>query len=120
MNNADIAFLSDAHKDAYGFRPSGDLYRHWATLTDAEIAKVEDDLIAAVERAIDEEKAAHEAAALHFEAHLAGLMADHGIDRATAIRWDIQAEGAEEDVAGYGLSYYAYLNHLPSTYFEGR
>ena len=41
---------------------------------------------------------------LRWAAHINQLMADNGIDRATALRWDMQAMGASGD-AGY----YCYL-----------
>ena len=115
MIKRDLSILSDAHKDARGFRPSADTYRHWATLSDADFAKLEDDLFAEVEAEIEREREAHAVAAASFEEHIAGLMSDHSIDRATAIRWDLQAMEAEE--AAYGLAYYAYLHGLPTTYF---
>jgi hypothetical protein len=114
-----IAVLSDAHKDAYGFRPSADTYRLWASLPAAELAVIEDriyaDVIDAIEREHDEQARAIAA----FEAEVTRLSAKLGADRATVIRWLIQAEGCEESVQDYGLSYFAYTQGLPTTYFDG-
>lgn len=112
----DISLMSDAHKDAYGFRPSADKLRHWANLPAAEFEAVQDELFAAVEASIAAETGRRNIAVAEFEAHIARMMADHGVNRETAIRWDRQAYGAENDEIGY----YEYLVGLPYDYINGR
>lgn len=116
------SLFSDAHKDAYGFRPSQYTYQAWYAMSEAELVAERDSLYAAVEASIEEDRRAHQCAATRFEAMLAKSMADHGIDRATAIRWDMDAEGiSERDVAAYGMDWYAYHHGLKYGYFgEGR
>ena len=84
---------SDAHKDAYGFRPRGGGI-HNPTTVEEYRAAIED-----CGRTIEEEEKrerAYEAKALAaFEAEIATLVADHGIARETALRWWFEAEGFE-------------------------
>jgi len=54
-----------------------------------------------------------------FEAHLSTLMQTHGIDRDTAIRWDLDAMGlSKDDLDFYGLGFYAYQHGLKTNYFD--
>ena len=117
MTTIDFGFLSDTYKDAYGFRPSADTRAHWATLSLAEIAALEAQLCRDVAASIADERAAEARAVTAFEAEVAALVTNQGVDHATAIRWLVQAEGAERDVAGYGMSYFAWLRGLPPSYF---
>lgn len=82
---------SDAHKDAYGFRPRDGGIHCPVTLADYDAAMIElGDIIARNEA----EEAAREAAALDaFNTEVGGLMAQHRIDRETALRWWFEAEG---------------------------
>jgi hypothetical protein len=84
---------SDAHKAAYGFRPRNGGVHNPVTLADYDAA------FASMQETIDENEAteaAFEARALaRFEAEIAALMADHQIDRPTALRWWFEAEGYE-------------------------
>jgi hypothetical protein len=112
--------LSDFHKDAYGFRPSPAQYARWATMTDAELDAEEASLQAAIEASIREEIEAENAAAVAYEAHLAKLQANYGIDRATAIRWDIESLGIGDDIKVYGMETYCYEHGLATDYFSSR
>jgi len=82
---------SDIHKDAYGFRPRAGGVHSPVTLADYDAAftSMQETL-----RQNEEREAAFEARALaRFEAEVAALIADHGIDHATALRWWFEAEG---------------------------
>jgi hypothetical protein len=72
-----------------------------------------------IESSIEAETANEAANAVAFEAHIGKLMADFGIDRETAIRWDIQALGITEDVQVFGMCVYGYEHGLPYGYFPG-
>ena len=109
--------FSDLHKDAYGFRPRGAIVDAWLAMTPAELDAEEIRMQAAVEDAMAEEDAREAANAVVFEAYIAKLIADFNIDRATAIRWDIEALGITDDVKAYGMDYYRFEHGLPYQYF---
>ena len=98
--------FSDLHKDAYGFRPRGAIWEAWLAMTPAELDSEEARMQRDVETAIEEELANEAANAVSFEAHIGKLMADFSIDRATAIRWDLQALDLTDDIKFYGLDLY--------------
>lgn len=112
-----LSFISDAHKGAYGFRP-----RDWSRymgMTDDELNKVADYLSEQVALEIEREELAYAESAYRFEQHIATLMSDHNIDRGTAIRWDMDAIGMDqEELEFYGMSYYAWRHGLRTTYFD--
>jgi hypothetical protein len=88
--------LSDHHKDAFGFRPSQFTYdREWWT---SEQLKTEHMRLSEIIRANETEEARSQARCLvmHVD-HLTGLMQEHNVDRATALRWDFEAEMAWAD-----------------------
>jgi hypothetical protein len=109
--------LSDLHKEAYGFRPGPAQYARWKAASKEELLAEEAYLLEAGQIAIREEAENEAGAAVRFEAHIGKLMADHRIDRATAIRWDIAACGLEEDVKVYGMDVYRYEHGLAYGYF---
>jgi hypothetical protein len=101
---------SDFHKDAYGFRP-----RHIDTSTwtledfDREFA-----VFARVceENRIQEAAAEAEATA-KFEQHVTNTICMGAKDRATALRWIMDASQADGD-----WEYFCFLNGLPYGYFR--
>lgn len=96
---------SDMHKDAYGFRPRNGGVHAPTTLAeyDAAFASMQDTI-----RDDEAEDAKREAAALaKVEDELSALMTDHGLSRADALRWWMEAEGFEP--ADYGQGRAAYL-----------
>jgi len=119
MNIADrrndlLSYISDAHKDAYGFRPRGMGYNEMSL---AELEAEADRLSDAVCDAIEAEEAAYKAAAASFEAEVA-LMLSHGAgSRLNAIKWMLDsrdlldyanfASGYIDDYVNFslGLSY---------------
>jgi hypothetical protein len=116
---AEARCLSDFHKDAYGFRPSQATYAAWAAMSDAELDAVEERLGRALDSAMAEEAAAHDRATAAFEARIADLIALGAKDRATAIRWDMDATGiTADDAAFYGMDWYGYHHGLPMGYFN--
>lgn len=111
--------LSDMHKDAYGFRPSPDQWARWNTMNNAQLNAEEASLAEAIGAAIAEEAENEAAATVSFETHIGKLMSDFRIDRATAIRWDLEALDITDDVKVYGMDLYAHEYGLPYRYFEG-
>ncbi len=63
--NADV--LSDLHKDAYGFRPSGDFFREWDLLDNDGKQDLWEQLMDAVRDSILEEARYHNMAITEFE-----------------------------------------------------
>lgn len=63
--NADV--LSDLHKDAYGFRPSGDFFREWDLLDNDGKQDLWEQLMDAVRDSILEEARYHNMAIAEFE-----------------------------------------------------
>ena len=109
----DSNIVSDLHKDAYGFRPSQGWYESWDQSTDAEKQQVWDDLIVALDREIADEKAREQESVLQFEALVAKNIELGAKDRATALRWIMDASEANGD-----WERLCYLNYLPSQYFK--
>jgi len=98
----------DMYKDAHGFRPRHVDTTHWteemfvAEFEALELAIRQEEL----QRAFDEGKAS-----ARFEARVDDLMANGAKDAETAIRWIMDAEGADGDQA-----YAEYLLGLPYGY----
>jgi len=113
------ACFSDLHKDAYGFRPSGDQWAAWSTMSEAELLEEEQYMIRVMEREIDEENQRKADAAARFEAAVAATVAAGAGDRATAIRWMIDAEDCSEDVAHYGMEAFEWRMGIDFGYIAG-
>lgn len=104
-----ISYISDAHKDAYGFRPRGYNYAEWSMEALQEEA---DRMSEAVAREIDRQAEADREAVAEFEAQVQSNLDMGAADRDTAIRWILEAQGDLEvlwDDAGYAC----YLMGLP-------
>lgn len=109
----DADIFSDLHKDAYGFRPRG----HWfyePECTDAERQEIWDSTLRALDARIEEDRQMEQRAIERFEAQIMTNMEIGAKDRATAIRWILQAEGHTQE---YDMGYICYCLGLP--YFKG-
>ena len=84
----------DAHKDAYGFKPD---WRVVNAMSDSELREWLDHLFAECERQVLEQEAAEKAKADEFEARIQDVIESGAGDRATALRWIMDAEIPEED-----------------------
>lgn len=84
-----ISYISDGHKDAYGFRPRGYNYSEW---TLDELTEEADRISEAVAKAIEEDEilANHQVEA--FEQSVQNTIAMGAGNRATALRWLTDAE----------------------------
>jgi len=97
----DYDLFSDLHKDAYGYRPRYHRFYDDAT-TDAERQEFWDMTLRDLDIAIKEEEERKASAIASFEKAIAESMAMCNCDRATAIRYQIEAGGWEyEWDAGY-------------------
>jgi hypothetical protein len=79
-----ISYISDAHKDAYGFRPRGYNYAEWSM---AQLEAEADRLSDAVTHAIEAEQVRENQAIADFEQSIENLIKMGAGNRATAIRW---------------------------------
>ena len=109
----DEAIVSDLHKDAFGRRPSEDFWVYWKSWSDDMKQIVWDGLISAFNRAVDDQKAAYDAAKSEYEARLAEYISIGAKDRATAIRWLVQSLELTEADKWYGAEYICYTLGLP-------
>ena len=79
-----VSYISDAHKDAYGFRPRGYNYAEWSI---AQLEAEADRLSDAVTNAIREREFTEAREVEALEVRIADLIAMGASDRDTAIRW---------------------------------
>lgn len=109
-----LGYISDAHKDAYGFRPTG----RYSDCTLEELRVVADEMTEAAHAAIVRQEQERADAAHALEARIAQIIADGAGDRATALRWMFDADGITDDVDLYGGSYASYHYDVEYGFFE--
>lgn len=103
-----LAMYSDIHKDALGFRP-----RDWQEVTLKPTAELIEDIeyySKVADEEIERERQNEADAKLRWDTHIQGIMRDNSVDRATALRWDMDAMGATGDVG-----YYCFLWNMSYT-----
>lgn len=108
------SLFSDYHKSVHGFRPRFGTDTEWNSIQwlEAQVAQLD-----AVAPAIEAQEAAAEQAAIaRFEAQLQATVAAGAGDRATAIRWLVEAEG--DDYCTFDPDYFCFLNGLPYGYIK--
>jgi len=93
-----MSYISDAHKDAYGFRPTWDL----SLKSIEELGAIADRMSDAVCDAIQRQRLEEEEALRVFEKEVSGVIDMGAGDRETAIRWIV--EGL--DMGGYATAEY--------------
>lgn len=92
-------YISDAHKDAYGFRPRG---YNYPEMTDAELEAEAASLSEAVNREITRERVEEAKCREAWEASVSDTIKLGAADRETAVRWLLDAEGLLEECSeGY-------------------
>ena len=80
--------LSDLHKDAYGFRPSGDFFREWDLLDNDGKQDLWDQLVDAVGESIENERKYHQEAIADLEDRIRFMMNTiAGCQREDALRY---------------------------------
>jgi hypothetical protein len=97
----DDAIVSDLYKDVNGCRPGAIWMARWRAMAPEAKQAEWDYLCNALESEIAREAAAEARAKARWEGHIAQLMADNGIDRPTALRWDMEAMDCNGDVGFY-------------------
>ena len=113
----DADILSDLHKDAYGFRPrSEEFWAAWDSADDDGKQRIWDDLLDAVDRAIETEREYQQMAIAEFESWVAQTMSIvFDSTREDCIRMMHDAHQTHGDVE--------YLEHclgVPYGYISGR
>lgn len=94
----DENILSDLHKDAYGFRPGESFWARWKADSVAERNATWNGLLRSLDSAIADEKAATAAAIVDFEDAISRNLKLGAADRATAIRWHVEANINPKDL----------------------
>lgn len=84
----DENLVSDLHKDAYGFRPSGSFWLSWGEASDLRRQEIWDDLLVDLDRACAEHDRATSIACVDLEDRIAFMQATIvGCTRHDAIRY---------------------------------
>ena len=105
--------VSDLHKDAFGFRPNQYFWEEWNQSPDAAKQVIWDDLLVALDRAIEFEKQEQAANIAAFERGVEAALLLGATDRAAAIRWVVQGLELDEVDLQYGGSKVCYELGLP-------
>jgi len=84
-----VSYISDAHKDAYGFRPRG---YDWDTMAMDELNQWADELSEEVAREIEREEARNAEAVAEFKSLVQSTIEMGAGDEETALRWLTQSE----------------------------
>jgi len=108
-DKVEYELLSDLYKEAHGFRPSAAYFEAFNALSDEQKKEAYDSLIEEANFEADLEREQMENALLRLQNHLFALRATHKISLADAVRWDMDAVGAESiDEYEYlsGVGYY--------------
>ena len=103
----DSAIVSDLHKDAYGYRPTTGWWAEWKTMSPEQKQEEWVRLIDLMEENQAAEQRAQARAYDAWNGRITRLMQELNISRATALRWDIDADVIDGDIG-----YYCYLNGL--------
>jgi len=109
----DESILSELHKDARGFRPREGFWQHWNESTMDGKQSIWDGLIRELDEEMERQREAHERAIVAFETRITDTISVGAGDRATAIRWILQAMDLSEHDLRYGGSYVCYELGLP-------
>jgi hypothetical protein len=112
----DANIVSDLHKDAYGFRPRSDFWSEWNSVGDEGKQQIWDELIADLNTAVDEEKAAQQRAIAATELRIQEIM-NLVVDstREDAIRFLDEAHDCNGD-----RSYLEFCLGVPYGYLGGK
>lgn len=115
----DENIVSDLHKDARGFRPSGSWWMMWEEASDLRRQEIWDNLIDEM-RAEQEYEAERQAHALDRFEGLVSKTIEHGAaDRETAIRWIVESlDMGEYATAEYACYQYG-LSYICANLFDG-
>jgi len=100
--------FSDTFKDVHGFRPRNMSQQQWTS--EAWLEAQLEELYVELKQQIKEEEYRNEYAIKTFEENISQTMRLGNVDRATAIRWLMEAENCED------VEHFCYINSLPLDY----
>lgn len=83
--------IRDLHKDARGFRPSQEWMAVFNGLSDVAKQETWDGLVRELSETMAEDERLELEAVTSYNARIDGMVKDYGIDRGTAMRWDLDA-----------------------------
>jgi hypothetical protein len=109
----DEGTVSDLHKDAHGYRPSASFWALWRESTDDQKQAIWDQLIADLNIEVERYEAAERQAIADFEDTITRTIAMGAGDRATAIRWFVEASDTDSQYPG---EYLCWQLNLPYSY----
>lgn len=113
LENNNAAVYRDIYRDAFGCRPRGTIWTDFLAMSEAEQAEELRRVGELADAETEREQAGQRAAAERFEARVAETIAMGAGNRETAIRWIVEAEGADY----YGDAGYAeFCLNLPYGY----
>jgi len=109
----DEGTVSDLHKDTHGYRPSASFWTLWRASTDDQKQAIWDQLIADLDIEVERYKAVERQAIDDFEATITRTIAMGAGDRATAIRWFVEASDTDSQYPG---EYLCWQLNIPYSY----
>lgn len=90
-----IECIINLYKSIHGIKPR---WMDFDSMSDQELEDYLQRLGRESEEQLEFEAAQAEQARIRFDAHIMGMMEDYGIDRETALRWEVQAYGDHADL----------------------
>lgn len=109
----DSDLISDLYKDAHGFRPSEYYFDRWDQASDDEKQEMWDYLCHVAADKAESERRYEEQAMAEFDAAINTAINSGAKDRATAVRWMVEAWCPGDDVVAYDLDRFCYDHGLP-------
>lgn len=109
----DSDIVSDLHKDVYGSRPSNQFWANWTNGDNDHRQATWDSLLVSLKRVVAEEEQRRQEDIARFEALVTHTIDSGARDRATALRWIMDASDCNGD-----WEYLCYQHGLPYTYFQ--
>ena len=108
--------ISDLHKDAWGYRPSENFYKHWDKSSPDEKQSVWEDLIDDMVKHDEEEAIAKKTKAKEFVKRLKETCKLGANNYKTALKWILDAEGHAIDRNSWDAGFLCYSFGLDFKY----
>lgn len=115
MYTFDERIVSDLHKDAFGYRPLQYFWAEWDAATDAAKQEIWDDLLDALQRAVEFERVQQEAAVADYHSEIANMMTLGAQNEYQARKWIVQGLGLNQFDLSYGGEHVCFHLNLPYT-----
>ncbi len=102
----DEMVVSDLHKDVYGYRPSQCWWQAWNGMADSEKQAEWDRLMVVLKEEQEYEVRREQRAFDAWSGRINDMVESQGVSHKDAIRWDMDAEGADD------VEHYCYLQGI--------